>query len=99
MSGFIFQVHDPNGINYYAEIVEHSGVEIINQLQNHENKEIYDKAAEIIKTYYLEEEENPFAMDNTNDLGNQFTFGNGAQQPAAPFNFDGGGNQGRAFQF
>ncbi|XP_020242489.1 importin subunit alpha-like [Asparagus officinalis] len=46
------------GVNFYAQMIEDAdGVEKIENLQSHDNTEIYEKAMEVLETYWLEEDE------------------------------------------
>lgn len=45
-------------VNYYAQMIDEAeGLEKIENLQSHDNNEIYEKAVKILETYWLEEEE------------------------------------------
>ncbi|CAO2832151.1 unnamed protein product [Amaranthus hypochondriacus] len=45
-------------VNYYAQLIDEAeGLEKIENLQSHDNNEIYEKAVKILETYWLEEEE------------------------------------------
>jgi importin subunit alpha-1 len=57
---------DPNNVNPYADIVDRcKGLEYLEQLQNHENEDIYKKAVHILQNYFViegeEEEPQPAA--------------------------------------
>jgi importin subunit alpha-6/7 len=44
-------------VNLYAQMIEDAeGLEKIDNLQNHDNNEIYEKAVKILETYWLEDE-------------------------------------------
>ncbi|ESQ35942.1 hypothetical protein EUTSA_v10007310mg [Eutrema salsugineum] len=72
------------GVNLYAQIIEESdGLDKIENLQSHDNNEIYEKAVKILERYWAEEEEEQNMPDGGSEnpqLG--FNFGN--NQPAAP---------------
>ncbi|XP_074290853.1 importin subunit alpha-2-like [Silene latifolia] len=57
-------------VNYYAQLIDEAeGLEKIENLQSHDNNEIYEKAVKILETYWLEEEEEtapPSADDSQN---------------------------------
>lgn len=78
-----------NGNNVYADFVEEcAGLDSLEQLQRHENEEIYMKAAKIIRTYFESEEETEqqnLAPQQQGD-GSQFAFG-GQPQGQGGFNF------------
>lgn len=65
-------------VNVYAQFVDEAdGLSNIENLQSHDNNEIYEKAVKLLETYWMEDE----------DEGNGGE-SNGAEQPAA-FNFGG----------
>jgi len=69
-------------------ISESDGLDKIEDLQQHSNDEIYEKAVHIIETYFgLEDEEEMAALAPT-ESGGQFGFGMGATQPG-DFDFSG----------
>ena len=73
------------GVNLYAQIIEESdGLDKIENLQSHDNNEIYEKAVKILERYWAEEEdEEQILTDGGNEDPQQgFSFGN--NQPAAP---------------
>lgn len=64
-----------DGVNRYADIVEQvGGLDYLENLQYHKSKEIYDKALEILDTYFGQEGE-----DEDEDIQDQsdFSFGGG----------------------
>jgi importin subunit alpha-1 len=77
------------GINLYARYIDEAeGLEKIENLQTHDNNEIYEKAVKILETYWLEddEEQTVISSGEQNPTGFQF----GGNQPAVPsggFNF------------
>ncbi|GLT72381.1 hypothetical protein SLA2020_443200 [Shorea laevis] len=72
------------GINVYAHVIDEcDGLDKIENLQSHDNNEIYEKAVKILERYWAEEEEeeqNP--QENGN--GNQQGFSFGTNQPNLP---------------
>jgi len=74
------------GINEYASIVEEChGLDKLEQLQNHQNQEIYEKSVNILETYFAAEEEDQNVSPNINNGSYHFGMGNG-NAPTA-FNF------------
>lgn len=75
-------------VNYFAQLIDEAeGLEKIENLQSHDNNEIYEKAVKILETYWLEEDETlPAAVDESQ---NGFNFGgNGLQVPPGGFSFN-----------
>lgn len=72
------------GINIYAQLVDDcDGLDKIENLQSHDNNEIYEKAVKILEKYWVEEDE-----DDQNVTADGFTFGNNQPNvPAGGFNF------------
>ena len=74
-------------VNSYAQMIDDAeGLEKIENLQSHDNTEIYEKAVKMLESYWLEEEDD--AMPSGDNAQNGFNFGN--QQPNVPsggFNF------------
>lgn len=74
-------------VNAYAQMIDDAeGLEKIENLQSHDNTEIYEKAVKMLESYWLEEEDD--AMPSGDNAQNGFNFGN--QQPNVPsggFNF------------
>jgi len=90
----ILKVGTKNGSNYAVLVDEAGGIEMIENLQEHENEKIYLKAVDILEEYFHgegQEDENLAPSDN----GNAFTFGvsknvnigmfGGEQQSQQPF--------------
>ncbi|KFK43224.1 hypothetical protein AALP_AA1G096500 [Arabis alpina] len=80
-----------DGVNLYAQLIEESdGLDKVENLQSHDNNEIYEKAVKILERYWAEEDEEQILQDGGNENPQQaFNFGN--NQPAAPpggFKFD-----------
>jgi hypothetical protein len=65
-------------------VEEAGGMEKINQLQEHENVEIYKKSYQIIDKYFSDENEN--YLEPEVDATGKFTF-NGEMQPQGGFSF------------
>ncbi|XP_010458212.1 PREDICTED: importin subunit alpha-4 isoform X2 [Camelina sativa] len=73
-----------DGVNLYAHIIEESdGLDKIENLQSHDNNEIYEKAVKILERYWAEDEEEQILQDGGNENSQQ-TFNFGTNQPAAP---------------
>jgi hypothetical protein len=82
----ILKVGNENGKDYISFVDECDGLMAIEELQQHENEEIYDKAVELIETYFgiddgMEDENLAPAVD-----GNTFAFG--VPQKDLNFSFD-----------
>ncbi|XP_004228994.1 importin subunit alpha-2 [Solanum lycopersicum] len=75
------------GINYYAQLIDDAeGLEKIENLQSHDNNEIYEKAVKILETYWLEEEDETVPAGD--GAQNEFNFGgNDIQLPSGGFKF------------
>ncbi|KAI3792151.1 hypothetical protein L2E82_06021 [Cichorium intybus] len=72
-------------VNSYAQLIDDAeGLEKIENLQSHDNNEIYEKAVKILETYWLEEEEEAVGGDGGLNFG-----GNSVQVPTGGFNFSG----------
>jgi hypothetical protein len=70
------------GINLYARYIDEAeGLEKIENLQTHDNNEIYEKAVKILETYWLEEDEDQNLAPGT-EAAQGYSFG--ARQAAAP---------------
>jgi hypothetical protein len=76
-------------VNLYAQMIDDAeGLEKIENLQSHDNTEIYEKAVKILETYWLEEEDETMPPGDAAQSG--FNFG-GAEVPSVPsggFNFN-----------
>jgi importin subunit alpha-1 len=76
-------------------IAEAEGLAKIEQLQQHDTNEIYEKAVKILETYFgVEEESDATLAPGMSDNGNQFAFGANNNQ-----GMGGGGGAGQAFNF
>ncbi|XP_010548966.1 PREDICTED: importin subunit alpha-2-like [Tarenaya hassleriana] len=74
-------------VNYYAQLIDDAeGLEKIENLQSHDNNEIYEKAVKILETYWLEEEDEASPPGDGSAQGFQFG-GNEAPLPSGGFNF------------
>ncbi|XP_021691613.2 importin subunit alpha-4 isoform X2 [Hevea brasiliensis] len=67
-------------INIYAQMIDEcDGLDKIENLQSHDNHEIYVKAVKILERYWIEEEEDQNVVDGSGDM----SFGTN-QQPSLP---------------
>ncbi|KAE8705576.1 hypothetical protein F3Y22_tig00110422pilonHSYRG00115 [Hibiscus syriacus] len=58
------------GVNVYAQMIDDAeGLEKIENLQSHDNTEIYEKAVKILETYWLEEEEETLLPADASQTG------------------------------
>jgi len=79
-----------NGVNQYANVIEEAeGLDKIEQLQNHQNNDIYEKAVKILETYFAAEEEDTAIAPNVDQTQNAYQFGGGdnAAVPQGGFKF------------
>ncbi|XP_011036930.1 PREDICTED: importin subunit alpha-1 isoform X1 [Populus euphratica] len=80
-------VSNTGGVNLYAQMIDDAeGLEKIENLQSHDNSEIYEKAVKILETYWLEEDDETMPPGDASQSGFQF----GGDAPAVPsggFNF------------
>jgi hypothetical protein len=78
-----------NGINLYARCIDEAeGLEKIENLQTHDNNDIYEKAVKILETYWLEEDEDQNLGPAGDELQSSFAFGgNQSAVPSGGFNF------------
>nr|TKS05059.1 hypothetical protein D5086_0000136890 [Populus alba] len=74
-------------VNFYAQMIDDAeGLEKIENLQSHDNNEIYEKAVKILETYWLEEDDE--ALPSGDGAQQGFHFGeNNVQVPSGGFNF------------
>ena len=71
------------GVNLYAQMIDEcEGLDKIENLQTHDNNEIYEKAVKILERYWAEEEEEQNGQDVGD--GNQQGFAFGTNPPTAP---------------
>ncbi|GJN06160.1 hypothetical protein PR202_ga23861 [Eleusine coracana subsp. coracana] len=70
-------------VNVFAQMIDEAeGLEKIENLQSHDNNEIYEKAVKLLEVYWLEEEEDD-AMATAADVPpGVFDFGKGGNPPA-----------------
>lgn len=68
--------------NVFAQMIdEHEGLEKIENLQSHDNNEIYEKAVKLLETYWMEEEDD--AMATAGEAAPAvFDFAQGGNPPA-----------------
>ncbi|KAL5783828.1 hypothetical protein ACOSP7_008857 [Xanthoceras sorbifolium] len=68
-------------VNLYAQMIDDAeGLEKIENLQSHDNTEIYEKAVKILETYWLDEDET-MPVGDTSQSGFQF---GGSEVPTVP---------------
>jgi HEAT repeat protein len=76
------------GRNPYADMIEEAfGLDKIEQLQVHQNIDIYEKAVKILETYYSAQEEDQNLTPNVDATSQTFTFGAPQNMPQGGFNF------------
>ncbi|KAL0412891.1 UNVERIFIED_CONTAM: Importin subunit alpha-4 [Sesamum radiatum] len=77
------------GINIYAQMIDDcEGLDKLENLQSHDNNEIYDKAVKILEKYWVEEDEDQNLADGVDGNHQGFSFGNNQPNvPAGGFNF------------
>ncbi|XP_020589098.1 importin subunit alpha-2-like [Phalaenopsis equestris] len=76
------------GVNLYAQMIDEAeGLDKIENLQSHDNTEIYEKAVKILETYWLEEEDEAMPAGDSAQTG--FNFGANEQYsvPSGGFKF------------
>lgn len=79
-----------NGVNHYAQMIDDAeGLEKVENLQSHDNNEIYEKAVKILETYWLEDEEDEALPPGDGSIPpGGFNFGgNELPVPSGGFNF------------
>ncbi|TYG89989.1 hypothetical protein ES288_A12G147100v1 [Gossypium darwinii] len=75
-------------VNLYAQLIDDAeGLEKIENLQSHDNNEIYEKAVKILETYWVEDEDEPLPLGDAAQSGLQFG-GNQLPVPSGGFNFN-----------
>ncbi|KAE8671275.1 Importin subunit alpha-1 [Hibiscus syriacus] len=73
--------------NLYAQFIDDAeGLEKIENIQSHDNYEIYEKAVKILETYWVEEDDEPLPPGDASQSGFQFG-GNQLPVPSGGFNF------------
>lgn len=74
-------------VNYYAQLIDEAeGLEKIENLQSHDNNEIYEKAVKILETFWLEEEDETLPPGDGTQAGFNFTGADG-NLPSGGFKF------------
>ncbi|XP_047981071.1 importin subunit alpha-2-like [Salvia hispanica] len=74
--------------NLFAQMIDDAeGLEKIENLQSHDNNEIYEKAVKILETYWLEDDDEPAPPGDPAQPGFQFG-GADVNVPAGGFNFN-----------
>ncbi|TXG63342.1 hypothetical protein EZV62_010336 [Acer yangbiense] len=75
-------------VNLYAQLIDDAeGLEKIENLQSHDNNEIYEKAVKILETYWVEEDDDePLPPGDASQSGFRFG-GNELPVPSGGFNF------------
>ncbi|KAI8372163.1 armadillo-type protein [Blakeslea trispora] len=77
--------NDPEGVNRYALYIEEcGGMELIHNLQSHDNEDVYKKAYHIIDRYFNDEDAEQMA-DETHPQS--FSFQSNVDVPQGGFNF------------
>ncbi|CAG5128750.1 unnamed protein product [Candidula unifasciata] len=77
-----------NGVNPYAVMIEECyGLDKIEFLQSHENREIYQKAFDIIERYFGTEEEDKNLAPSMDQASQQYQFGASTSTPMGGFQF------------
>lgn len=78
-----------NGTNPFIALIESAeGLDKIEHLQEHQNQDIYDKAVNILETYFeLEEMEYEDLAPTIDNNTGGYTFGNNSGPPSGGFNF------------
>ncbi|KAF7850356.1 hypothetical protein BT93_L5573 [Corymbia citriodora subsp. variegata] len=75
------------GDNVYAQMIDDAeGLEKIENLQSHDNNEIYEKSVKILETYWVEEEDEVVPPGDSSQPG--FNFGGNGLPPSGAFNFN-----------
>ena len=73
--------------NLYAQMIDDAdGLEKIENLQSHDNNEIYEKVVKILETYWLEEDDDTMPPGDASQPGFQFG-GSEVPVPSGGFNF------------
>jgi len=74
-------------VNLYAQMIDEAeGLEKIENLQSHDNTEIYEKAVKILETYWLEEDDDAMPTGDTAGQAG-FRFGEQVSVPSGGFKF------------
>ncbi|KAG0481007.1 hypothetical protein HPP92_011575 [Vanilla planifolia] len=76
------------GVNLFAQMIDEvEGLDKIENLQTHDNTEIYEKAVKLLETYWLEDEEEPMATGEAPQSGFQFGTNEQYSVPSGGFKF------------
>ncbi|GAV73371.1 Arm domain-containing protein/IBB domain-containing protein [Cephalotus follicularis] len=74
-----------DGINLYAQMIDEcEGLDKIENLQTHDNNEIYEKAVKILERYWAEDDEEEQNLPDGSDGNQQQGFAFGTNQPNIP---------------
>ncbi|KAL8161966.1 hypothetical protein V2J09_013455 [Rumex salicifolius] len=75
--------------NYYSQLIDDAeGLDKIENLQNHDNNEIYEKAVKILESYWTDEDDSE-ALPTVDDSQSGFNFGGArVSVPSGGFNFN-----------
>lgn len=75
------------GVNIYAQMIEDAeGLDKIENLQSHDNNEIYEKSVKILETYWIDDDDE--ALPSAEGAQNGFEFGgNDLTVPQGGFKF------------
>lgn len=76
-------------VNLYAQLIDDAeGLEKIENLQSHDNTEIYEKAVKLLETYWLEEEDETMPPGDASQAGFNFGSTDAPSVPSGGFNFN-----------
>ncbi|KAH0465712.1 hypothetical protein IEQ34_005815 [Dendrobium chrysotoxum] len=88
VGGAVQNLGTTGGVNLYAQMLDEAdGLEKIENLQSHDNTEIYEKAVKILETYWLEEDDEAMLAGDPGQSGFQFGANQHFSAPAGGFNF------------
>ncbi|KAJ8439222.1 hypothetical protein Cgig2_030157 [Carnegiea gigantea] len=74
-----------NGVNLYAQMIDEcEGLDKIENLQTHDNNDIYEKAVKVLEKYWAEEDEEVQAIQDGANFNQQGGFNFGSAQPNIP---------------
>jgi len=77
-----------SGLNEYATFIEEAdGLTKIEELQNHSNNDIYEKAVKILEVYFAAEEDESSITPGIDQNSNQYQFGGATPAPQGGFRF------------
>lgn len=78
----------PNGVNQYASFVEEAdGLTKLEDLQNHQNNDIYEKAVKILEVYFAAEEDESAIAPVMDPSQQTYQFGGNTSVPHGGFQF------------